>query len=267
MDYGIFIYLFRNNCIIVIVLYTHTHTQHTHTHTHTHTQIELYYFIRQTFTLKSYIMYIYIDLCYVILLLFFIFLHMENLMCVCINMRFIHTHTHICYLHMITVYNKIKYPLMHLVSWTHFVYDTECINWCFISLLSVIICRYEYRYWWCIMITARGRCATAISRGHREFICSVALSPQLCAHESHLRRSVSPSWGWRHDSADVLQHLAWSAQGCSCACHSSSTWGKIRQHHVTKTHLWGSESAKRFWSLSIRSWDLMRKWERTLKRF
>ncbi len=77
--------------------------------------------------------------------------------CVCINMRFIHTHTHThTQMHMITVYNKIKYPLMHSVSWTHFVYDTECINWCFISLLSVIICRYEYRYWWCIMITARG---------------------------------------------------------------------------------------------------------------
>ncbi len=139
-------------------------------------------------------------------------------------------------------------------------------------MFYLIVKSYHMQIWMQILMVyydhrQGAMCHSHLQRSQRVHLFCGFISTQLCAHESHLRRSVSPSWGWRHDSADVLQHLAWSAQGCSCACHSSSTWGKIRQHHVTKTHLWGSESAKKFWSLSIRSWDLMRKWERTLKRF
>ncbi len=137
-------------------------------------------------------------------------------------------------------------------------------------MFYLIVKRYHMQIWMQILMVyydhrQGAMCHSHLQRSQRVHLFCGFISTQLCAHESHLRRSVSPSWGWHHDLADVLQHLAWSAQGCSCACHSSSTWGKIRQHHVTKTHLWGSESAKKFWSLSIRSWDLMRKWERTLK--
>lgn len=50
-----------------------------------------------------------------------------------------------------------------------------------------------------------------------------AVTPAASGGGAHRRRWASPSSRWRPGWTSPQQRSAWSARGCSCACHSSGT--------------------------------------------